>query len=352
MVSMKDIANQAGVSVGTVSLVLNGKTENRVSQKTIEKVLRIAKELHYEPNVAAKTLKMRKSHTIGFITDSIGSSPYAGTVLLGAQDAARKLGYVLLVVNTNGDAQVEKQAISVLRGYQPDGYIYALMYHQMVTLPDELEGIATVVVDAEDQRGEVPSYFPDEFSIGYDATKRLIDAGCTRIAYIGSPQGIVAEINRYEGYRQALADAGLAFDDKLVVHYEIEALADNEAAAARHLISSAQPDGIFCFNDQRAAVVYDAARELGLAVGRDISIVGVDNQAIIAPLLIPRLTTVELPHYTMGYEGVLRLIAQMDGVEVLKPLASSDAHVATVLRQINTQSVSIRCELLDKESVA
>ena len=110
MISMKDIANQAGVSIGTVSLVLNGKTENRVSQKTSKKVLQIAKELNYEPNAAAKTLKMRKSNTIGFLTDSIGSSPYAGTILLGAQDAARKLGYVLLMVNTNGDRRLEKQA--------------------------------------------------------------------------------------------------------------------------------------------------------------------------------------------------------------------------------------------------
>ena len=352
MVSMKDIANRAGVSIGTVSLVLNGKTENRVSQKTSEKVLQIAKELNYEPNAAAKTLKMRKSNTIGFLTDSIGSSPYAGTVLLGAQDAARKLGYVLLMVNTNGDKQLEKQALSVMRGYQPDGYIYALMYHQKVTVPSQLEGIPTVVVDGEDQRGLVPSYFPDEFSIGYDATTRLAQAGCQRIAYIGSPQGIVAEINRYEGYRQALADAGLEFDDQLVVHYEIDELGENEAAAARHLISTVQPDGIFCFNDQRAAVVYDAARELGLAIGRDISIVGVDNEAIIASLLIPRLTTVELPHYAMGYQGVLRLVAQMDGVEALRPLEASDPYAATVLKQMDMQAVSLRCELLEKESVA
>ena len=120
------------------------------------------REHGYKPNSVARTLRTSKSNTLGFVTDEIATTPYAGQVLQGAQDAARKLGYILLTANTNNDAELEDQEISALRRYNVDGFLYAMMYHRKVDIPEVLEGSLTVVVDGEDAAGKVPSIYPDE----------------------------------------------------------------------------------------------------------------------------------------------------------------------------------------------
>ena len=136
---------------------------------------------------------------------------------MGAQEAARKLGYILLTVNTGNDRELENQEIAALRQYRVDGFLYAMMYHRVVEIPAELEGSPTVVVDSEDENRKIPSIYPDDEMAGYDATNRLIQAGCKRIVYYGSSITIIAQGERFAGYRRALADAGIPFDEQLVV---------------------------------------------------------------------------------------------------------------------------------------
>lgn len=356
MVSMKDIARAAGVSVCTVSLVLNGKTGNRVSERMASRVLNTAEQLGYAPNSVARTLKMRRSHVLGFITDEIGTTPYAGAILLGAQDAARRLGYILLTVNTGNDRALEHEQIATLRSHQVDGFLYALMYHRRVEVPEELHELHTVVVDGEDEDGIVPSIHPDEQLIGRDATHRLIAAGCRRIVYFGSETGILAQGERYAGYRQALDDVGLAFDPALVVNATENVNADELAS---RMLEELKPDGVFCFNDVRAPAVYAAARAHGLTVGRDLAVIGVDNQPFIASVLRPGLTTVELPHYEMGFEGVMRVVAMIDGPEAVQDLcgvdgddsASAGVERTAVTTAAGALSVGLRCRVVDKGSV-
>lgn len=162
LVSIKDIAKEAGVSVCTVSLVMNNKDHNRVSKAVAQKIRAIAENMGYKPNSVARTLRTSKSNTLGFVTDEIATTPYAGQVLQGAQDAARELGYILLTANTNNDAELEDQEISALRRYNVDGFLYAMMYHRKVDIPEVLEGSLTVVVDGEDAAGKVPSIYPDD----------------------------------------------------------------------------------------------------------------------------------------------------------------------------------------------
>ena len=95
-----------------------------------------------------------------------------------------------------------------------DGFLYAMMYHRKVDIPEVLEGSLTVVVDGEDAAGKVPSIYPDDEMAGHDATNRLIQAGCRRIVYYGSTTTIIAQGERLDGYRRALAEAGIAFDER------------------------------------------------------------------------------------------------------------------------------------------
>ena len=229
LVSIKDIAKEAGVSVCTVSLVMNNKDHNRVSKAVAQRVRETAQSMGYKPNSVARTLRTSRSYVLGFITDEIATTPYAGRVLVGAQEAARKLGYILLTVNTGNDRELENQEIAALRQYRVDGFLYAMMYHRVVEIPAELEGSPTVVVDSEDENRKIPSIYPDDEMAGYDATNRLIQAGCKRIVYYGSSITIIAQGERFAGYRRALADAGIPFDEQLVVNVEEATNAASEA---------------------------------------------------------------------------------------------------------------------------
>ena len=200
LISIKDIAKEAGVSICTVSLVLNNKDRNRVSKAVAQRVRETAQSMGYKPNSVARTLRTSRSYALGFITDEIATTPYAGRVLVGAQEAARKLGYILLTVNTGNDRELENQEIAALRQYRVDGFLYAMMYHRVVKIPAELEGSPMVVVDSEDENRKIPSIYPDDEMAGYDATNRLIQAGCKRIVYYGSSITIIAQNLLRNGY--------------------------------------------------------------------------------------------------------------------------------------------------------
>ena len=167
--------------------------------------------------MVARNLKTRSSRILGFVSDEIATTPFAGRIMLGAQDAARELGYILLAVNTGNDPDLERRQIGIVRQYGADGFLYAMMYHRKVDVPEQLDDLPVVLVDAEDRAGARPSICPDEYGIGYTATRRLLDAGCRRIAYFGADVPIVAQSERLAGYRAALDESPIGYDDRLVL---------------------------------------------------------------------------------------------------------------------------------------
>lgn len=202
------------------------------------------------------------------------------------------------------------------------------------------------MVDATDADNQIPSIEPDEFQIAYDATKRLIQADCERIAYIGCSENMIAQDGRFAGYQAALQDSGFAYDPALVCNV----LHNGPALrAVDKLFDERNPDGFFCFNDARAWYVYECAARRGLTVGKDISIVGVDNHRVFAETLEPQLTTVELPHYEMGYWAACKLISLIER----KPVDSSSWPSTTApLPPLDSPiPAKIHCALIEKESV-
>lgn len=345
MTTMKEVAKRTGVSVSTVSLVLNDRDEGRVKPAIAEQVRATAKRLGYRPNPLARSLRTSKTRILGFISEEIAATPYAGGIILGAQDAASKLGYMLLTVNTDGNSD-EAREIATLKRYGVDGFLYAKMSNRFTDVPKPLHDYPLVLVDATDRTGRYASIEPDETLIGYDATKRLIDACCASIAYIGCSEPMLAQQGRLEGYRRALLEAGMPFDESLVV-----AVPNNGPAlqTVTDLFERRRPDGYFCFNDARAWYVYENAARRGLVVGRDVSVVGVDNHRVFAETLEPQLTTVELPHYEMGYWATRKLVSLIEGrepdddePETTAPLPPLDASIPA----------KIHCTLIDKQSVA
>ena len=164
MVTMKEIANKAGVSVSTVSLVLNGRDEGRVKSKIADNVRAIATKLGYRSNPLASSLRTGRTHILGFISEEVATTPYAGGMILGAQTAASQFGYMLITVSTDGENS-ESEEIAALKRYGTDGFLYAKMSNRITHVPSSLAKTPLVLVDATDSLGKIPSVEPDEFQI-------------------------------------------------------------------------------------------------------------------------------------------------------------------------------------------
>lgn len=311
-VTIQDIARFAGVGVGTVSRVLNGHPN--VSSETEAKVRKAIEALGYRPVVAAQTLRTRRSNVIGFITDEIATSPHAGQIIRGAQEAAWKGGKILLLVNTQWDPELEQAAVETMIDRQVDGLIYATMYHRPVTPAEIMRQIPSVLLDCFTEDASLPSVVPDEFNGGYEATKLLIERGHQRIGFINNTDPIPAQRLRMKGYRAALESYGLPFDEALVVERKSEPKGGYDGMMVL-LDLPDPPSAVFCFNDRMAMGAYDAIRQRGFRIPQDIAVIGFDNQELIAANLYPGLTTMQLPHYEMGIWAVEYLLSMLETSE-------------------------------------
>ncbi|SCF24202.1 LacI family DNA-binding transcriptional regulator [Micromonospora mirobrigensis] len=314
-VSIRDVAAAAGVSVTTVSHVLNNKSGTRVSPETRERVESAARQLGYAANGLARGLRLQRSHTLGLLSDVIATTPHAGRIILGAQETASARGWVLMLLTTGGDPQVERREIQALAQHRVDGVLYATMYHRVVEVPDELRPMPVVLLDAASTDPSLPSVVPDETGGGRVAVRELLNRGHRRIGFVTNVDDIPATRGRLLGYQEALREAAVPYRPDLVLDEVSDTLGGYRAA--RELLTRPQrPTALFCFNDRMAMGAYRAAAELGLRIPDDLSVIGFDNQELIADGLHPGLTTVALPHYEMGawaVETMVELLNQPKG---------------------------------------
>lgn len=316
-VTMRDVAKAAGVSVATVSHVVNNKAGARIGDDARRRVQETVAELGYRPNALAKTLSEGTSRFIGLVADAIATTPFAGQIIHGAQDEAWKHGYVLLVANTDGNKAVEDDAIAMMLEHQVQGILYSTWYHREILVPDALRQTDTVLVDCFANGSGLPAVVPDEEQGGRTATEELLRAGHHRIAFINTTTPSPAQSGRLAGYRSALEAAGIPFDESLVFPAAPEQEGGYETTP---LIVESKATAVFCHNDRVAMGLYDGLRENGLRIPADIAIMGFDNQDVIAAHLRPPLSTVALPHYELGAAGVRLLLG-------LEPSSYTDPHL-------------------------
>jgi LacI family transcriptional regulator len=308
-VGIRQVAAEAGVSPTTVSQVLNDVPGARISDATRERVRRVAKRLGYGLATPARGLRTRRSRTITLFSDEIATTPFAGRMLAGAQKVAREHGTLLLVViNAERDDEFEEREIELLRQRQVDGVLYATMYHREITLPEGLEDLPTVVLDAVVPGGRFDCVVPDEEAGGRQAARVLIEAGHHRLGFINNMARFPARVGREKGFLNEVAGAGRSPAESVVVYSG--ATVESGYFAARSLLDmDPRPTGVFCFNDQIAMGLYRAAAESGLRIPADLSVIGFDNLELIAAGLFPGLTTIELPHHEMGVAAMRRLFS-------------------------------------------
>ncbi|MCL4876271.1 MAG: LacI family DNA-binding transcriptional regulator [Anaerolineae bacterium] len=331
MVTLKEVAQETGVSIKTVSRVIN--SDENVSDDTRTAVLEAVKRLGYRPNLAARNMRTRRSQVIGFITDEITTTPFAVEIIKGAQDFAWTHNLMLMIANTGGDLSLGETAFDMMLNRQVEGIIYATMYHHMARLPDSAYEVPTVLVNCFSEDQSLPSVVPDEVQGGQDATQVLLQAGHRRIGLVNLGVGIPATVGREEGYRLALAEYRIPFQEELVRYISGPGQEGEGYDLALDLLNLPDPpSALFCANDRIALGAYGAVNSLGLRIPQDIAIVGFDNQESIAQYIRPRLSTMALPHYQMG-EWAVRCL--------LEP-ASAASHV---------RQEKLLCPFIKRESV-
>ncbi|MGC5664163.1 LacI family DNA-binding transcriptional regulator [Micromonospora sp. WMMD723] len=306
--TLADVARRAGLSKTAASMVLNGREGTRLSAEAHQRVFAAAEELGYRPNLAARSLRTRKTATIAFVSDIVATTRFAGGLIRGALDAARERDHVLLITETQGDATFEQYAIEAMLDRQVDGVIYAAMATRRLTVPTAILGGPVVLLNATSP-DDLPCVLPDDERAGRTVTTALLDHGHRdRIALIGrnrlkedDAEVSLAARARLRGVQRALDDAGV---DLLTECFCAEWLPEHGYAAMRTLLGRpTRPTAIICMNDRLAFGAYQALAEAGLTVPDDISVVSFDDDPIAA-WLRPGLSTTALPHEQMGRRAV------------------------------------------------
>jgi LacI family transcriptional regulator len=310
-VTLQQVAKRAGVSRTTASFVLTGRhADMRISEDAQQRVLTAAKELDYRPNRISRGLRTNVTHTIGLVSDTIATEPFAGEVIRGAVTAALANDRMLFVVETEGDPNAEEQLVRDMLDRQVDGFIYATMFTREVQIPARLLGQPLVLLNCTATDLQVPAVIPDEINAGRAAARILLDAGHRDGMYIvGEPAPrIFAGRERVAGINEALAAAGVQPTGILTCRWTPT---DAHAAVRELLADGGRPAAFICLNDRVALGVYEALTEAGLRMPDDVSVVSFDD-SFLAQWLRPALTSVALPHQEMGKRAVELLIGDGD----------------------------------------
>jgi LacI family transcriptional regulator len=305
---MTDVARLAGVSQSSVSLVLNNMIGARISDATRERVLGAAREIGYDLPIARRLAAPAPDrNVIAYLVDEISTSPHPVVNLDGARDAGWEAGFLVEAYVTRSNSELEAATIAALRR-NPNivGVIYSTIFTRMISPPIGLDDMPTVLLNCYAKEHRLHSVVPGEVAGGFLATQYLVSRGHHRIGFINGEPWMDASADRLKGHRQALATADIAFDPQMLRYGDWLPVKGYELAIEL-LRSSDPPSAIFCANDLMAMGALNAARELGLRVPEDVSVMGYDDQEL-ARYTHPPLSTLTLPNYEMGRRATELLI--------------------------------------------
>lgn len=292
---MQDVAERAGVSVSTVSHVINGT--RYVSPELTERVRAAMVELRFQPNAVARSLRRKETLTLGMIVPD-NANPFFAMLAHAVEAACYQQGYSLILTNSGGDLARELANINVLLGKQVDGLILAAVGLGSRDLTQILHSAPVVVVDRDLPGVEVDALLVDNLGGGCQATQHLIALGHRRIGCITGPSATTPSADRVTGYRAALQEAGIPVDESLIARGDFQ-FAGGYAGAEKLLAHPEPPTAIFACNDLMAMGAIAAAAAQGFRVPAELSIVGFDNSALAA-YTTPALTTVAQPIAEIG----------------------------------------------------
>ena len=302
MVTLREVAERAGVSIKTVSRIVND--DAAVKADTRARVQRHISKLQYVPNNAARVMRGAASTVLGFMTDVVATTPYSVDIVRGAQAALKDTQQTLLIANSEGDFQREQELWRLFRAHRVSGVIYASMFHRSYEVGRPGFDKSIVLANCFAAKGNRPSIIPDDEEGGYRQARYLIELGHRNIVAITLIADLEATKLRDRGIRRAFAEAGLSMPANGILRGVTGHIGGENVVAreiARKVLSRKnRPSAIICGNDQLAMSVYAAAASLGLSIPQDVSVIGFDDLRMISETLYPQLTTVALPYFEIG----------------------------------------------------
>jgi LacI family transcriptional regulator len=315
VVTLRDVARRAGVHPATASRALNPETRLLVSAQTARRVRAAAAELGYRPNAVARSLRTRRSRTIGVLIPDL-NNPLFPPMVRGLEDRLAADGYVTLIGNTDGRLEREYQVFEEMRARHVDGYALATArLHSPLLDEAARDGLRVVLMNRVSGEESFPSVSVDNELGARLAVDHLTGLGHRRIGCLAGPQGLSTGLNRYRGFLAGMRAAGLESDPALVAFADAFSV-DEGYRRGREVLSAAADRGgctaLAAGNDMLAVGCYQAIEEAGLRCPGDVSVVGFNDMPFIDRLR-PALTTVAFPHYRLGTEAAALLLALLDG---------------------------------------
>lgn len=306
MATLREVAKRAGVSIKTVSRIVND--DAGVTAKTREAVKLHLRSLNYVPNHAARQMRSGTSSVFGLMTDAVTTTPYSVDIVRGAQAALTDRHQTLLIASSDGDPEREAELWEMFRAHRVAGVAYAAMFHRVHDVGRNAFGQSIVLANCFATGQDRPSIVPDDEQGGYLQARYLLERGHRRIGIITLIPDIVATELRSKGMRRAFQEAGVVFDENLEqrgmigpIRHETSIVHDVARAMLQH---ANRPSAIICGNDQIAMQVFAVAAAIGLSVPQDLSVIGFDDLRLISESLYPKLTTVALPYFEIGRRAV------------------------------------------------
>ena len=309
-VTLRDVAVRAGVHPATASRALNPETRILVSEDTAQRVLDAAEALGYTPNPVARSLRTRRSHTVGVLIPDL-NNPLFPPIVRGLEDRLAANGYVALIGNTDSDDQRERMVFDQMRARHVDGLVLATARLQHPLLAEASRAdLPVVLINRLAQDYSFPSVSVDNERGVRMAVSHLAALGHRRIAHIAGPQEMSTGLSRYRGFVTAMESSGLQVDGDLVVFAKSFTVEEGLRCGRLLLDRGAGCTAIAAGNDMLAVGCYTALDEAGLSCPEDISVVGFNDMPFIDRLR-PPLTTIRFPHYQVGTEAAQLLLERI-----------------------------------------
>ncbi|MBD5080385.1 MAG: LacI family transcriptional regulator [Ruminococcaceae bacterium] len=305
-ITIKDVAKASNVSVATVSRVLN--KHSNVSDETVEKVTRVMEELGYNPNTLGRDLRKSETKRILAIISDAGQSFY-GDVLKGMDEAAFSLGYDILIATTHDNPEHEMHLLKMLMSHSVDGAVLLGVKQESSTMTKLAENY-NVALCLERQEGtNALTVSIDNVKAGRDAVNYLIEKGHKRVGLITTKTRSQSSVDREKGYRLALEENNIPFDEKLVFYGNYDP--ESGTRGCKHLLELEEPPtAIFSISDMIAIGAMNHAISKGIKIGKDLLFFGFDNIAY-SHIFVPHLSTVEQPCYMQGKLVIEKLVSNM-----------------------------------------
>lgn len=308
MSTIADVAKEAGVSVATVSRVINGK--GTVTAETAERVNAAIAKFHYQPNVWGRNLRRKESRMLLVLIPNI-TNPYYSSIVSGIEDTARRQDYTTILCITNSDKTREQEFLNLLRSGRADGAIFLAAERDSQTVAKLARSYPVVQCCEYCGDEEIPHVSIDNFEAARQVLRHLLNLGHRRIGFVGSTNRFISTLQREEGYQSALQQAGLQPDERYFAYADDDYNFLSGVRAVRELLClKDRPTAVFCISDMIALGAIRAANELGLNVPQDLTVVGFDDVEY-ASMFKPMLTTVSQPCYSLGKVSATMLLRQI-----------------------------------------